>query len=59
MEYRYITYVACCGEALRYVTGWLETIEKAKAEAEQMLAEALPAGVYQVSMNLIKRPIEL
>lgn len=59
MEYQYVAYVACFGEALRYATGWWESIDKAKAEIEQMLENALPAGLYNISMNLKQRRIAL
>lgn len=56
-EFRYVTFVAIIGMALplRLESGWWADRAKAKAEMEGILEYKLPAGLYQVSMNLQER----
>ena len=59
-EYQYIAYVCIVGIALplRFMSGWWTEQSKAKAEVEAIMANGVPCGLYNVSMNLKERTIQ-
>ena len=56
-EFRYVAFVAIVGISfpVRFESGWWSDKSKAKAEVEGIMSYNLPAGPYQVSMNLQER----
>lgn len=59
MEYQAVAYIAFRGCLIDYKSGWWESEDKARAELDGMLERALPAGLYNMSVNLNTRRSEL
>lgn len=59
MEYQAVAYVALYGGIIDYKSGWWESEDKAREELDGMLERALPAGLYNMSVNLNMRRSEL
>jgi hypothetical protein len=54
-EYRVKTLVWLGMAYIDYVSGWFDTIDKAKAEMNYILEKNLPAGMYKMTSHIEER----